>query len=182
MGGWGGGVLFLAFVFFFFVFWGGGLLCQLTFFCKFWWHDRVSSWKAAIRIRVSIDPQYTGLVIRGDDRGRSSGWERVNSGPVWQEVGHDKDPSLLKRFCSPSPAMVTSLYQWNIINRNVEQSTIHQPILKSNGHAWRIVELENLPELSPEQKTSSVFIFGRTIKGYSKCSFSFLSPKNMIWF
>ena len=62
---------------FFSVFWGEGLLCQLTFFWKCWWHDRVSSWKVAIRIRVSIDPQYTGLVTRGDDRGCSSGWDSV---------------------------------------------------------------------------------------------------------
>jgi hypothetical protein len=47
-----------------------------------------------------------------------------------QQVWHDKDPSLLKgdaklKFCSPSPAMVTSPCGQKILLREVKQYTIN---------------------------------------------------------
>ena len=41
---------------------------------------------------------------------RSFEWDRVNRGPGSQQLWHDKDPSLHK-------AMVTSLYEWNILEQ-----------------------------------------------------------------
>jgi hypothetical protein len=71
--------------------------------------------------------------------GRSFGWDRINRGPVSQQVWHDKDPSLLKGperrayawFCSPSPVMVTSPCKWNILERDVKQQIINQSIIQT---------------------------------------------------
>jgi hypothetical protein len=69
-------------------------------------------------------------VVRGDLIRRSFGWDRENRGEVSQQVWHDKDPSLLRskalsaehrpKFCSPSPAIMKSSYEWKILERDVK--------------------------------------------------------------
>jgi hypothetical protein len=82
---------------------------------------------------------YTLCVVRGNWMGWSFGWDRKKRGPVSRRVWHDKDPSLLKsaerrpKFCSPSPVKVTSLYKWNILERDVKQ-WINNQSKHSAGH------------------------------------------------
>jgi hypothetical protein len=83
------------------------------------------------------DPNGTGLtpVVRSDWMATREdmvewtfGWDRKNRGPISQQVWHDKDPPCSKalsaerrpKFYSPSPAMVTSPYEWKILEWDVK--------------------------------------------------------------
>jgi hypothetical protein len=62
-------------------------------------------------------------VVRDDWMGRSFGWDRKNRGPCHSRCGTIKIPPCSKarsakhrpKFCSPSPAMVTFSYMWEIL-------------------------------------------------------------------
>jgi hypothetical protein len=79
---------------------------------------------APVRIRVRIDPPHPLVYRKRRLMGRTFGWDRKNRGPVSQQVIPPCSKALSAehrpKFCSPSPAMVTSTYKWNILERDVK--------------------------------------------------------------
>jgi hypothetical protein len=70
-----------------------------------------------LRIRVRIDPPHPLVCHKRRLNGAVLRLRPENLGPMSQQLWHDKNPSLLKghehrpKFCSLSPAMVTSPYK-----------------------------------------------------------------------
>jgi hypothetical protein len=81
-----------------------------------------------VKIQVRISSQHPLACNEATRWGSSSDETRKNRDPVSQQVWHGKDPCSKTlsaehgpKFCSPSPAMMTSSYEWKILEWDRER-------------------------------------------------------------